>query len=419
MYQICKTRLFLAACALTMVSCGGGSSGSGGGGDEDPIQVVSPNPTPSTDEELSPSMCTEILDERFTTATNLVNFDSPCDYFVDGAAVFTSDVNIEPGTVFLVAEDGNVSFQSGNLIAQGTEDQPIVFRGAQPITGYWFGVSLQNMLSADMQHVLISDGGQNEDAGLLMSSGPISLQNVEVSNSAGYGVYLQRRAVLEQFSNNRFYDNGLAGLAINGDIDATVAADTIAQLDVASDYSGGDQPNGRQVVEVGNFNVIDTELTLPPINAAWEFKTLSVSSDGQLTLLPGAVLKLSGTRSVISSFTVNGVFIADATQEQPIIIERADNDDTPFSMFLVRGDMILNHVQLRGGGEGSNTAIADAGLVTLEGNSSLNVQNTLFEDSVSWGIFCRPSSGLIADISLNNVAFDNNALGDINEECAL
>ena len=88
--------------------------------------------------------------------------------------------------------------------------------------------------------------------------------SVPPATGAGEGVPAED-AVVELFQDNRFYGNRLAGLTIDGFIDDSAAADVIAALDEASDYSGGDQPNGLPVVQVDGLNVRDRQLNLPRI----------------------------------------------------------------------------------------------------------------------------------------------------------
>lgn len=424
--SLVASRMALVAVTVLIASCGGGGGSSSTNNDSSEIdsgsgqsEPVSQTPDTSIDDDLVPTDCAELLDGATNIPADLVNFSSACDYYVDGTAVFRSDVNIEPGTVFLMAEDSAVSFQSGTLIAQGTEALPIVFRGEEPITGYWRGISFQNMRGAELEHVIVSDGGQQENAGILVASGPLTLDSVEVSNSFGYGLFLQRKAVLEQFSNNRFFANRLAGIFINGDIDASVAIDTIAQFDETSDYSGGDQPNGRPVVQVNNFNIMGGEFTLPVINAAWEIINMSVFGDGQLVVPPGSRLQFSGEGTGNQWHDVLGEFRAEGTTDDPIIFERAVGDPEPYPQFLVQSSnarMILDHVQMSGGGKAIGLT-NNTGLVTL-GDGALDAQNTLFADSDSWGVFCREeTSGLPIEISLTDVSFDNNASGDTSPEC--
>ena len=65
------------------------------------------------------------------------------DYLVDGPLIISSDLTLEPGVVIAFKEGASLTvFCEGSLNAVGTESKHIIFRGEDPVEGFWQGLKI-------------------------------------------------------------------------------------------------------------------------------------------------------------------------------------------------------------------------------------------------------------------------------------
>ncbi|MDD9941780.1 MAG: hypothetical protein OXU20_12120 [Myxococcales bacterium] len=127
-----------------------------------------------------------------------------------------ADVTIEAGAEFEMQND--VLFDVGwngneaKIIAVGTEESPIVFRGVVDEPGFWRGVAIQRNVSTDsrLEHVHFSDGGGGaNDAGILVLRAPVDVKSCTFSNSSGFG--LRADADFNDYMADNTFENNAAG----------------------------------------------------------------------------------------------------------------------------------------------------------------------------------------------------------------
>lgn len=112
---------------------------------------------------------------------------------------------------------------TGSLNAQGTSEEPIIFRGASEGQGTWLGIGINSSTSANLfDYCEISGGGAEQmyNAGgqgniVIHCSGSLTLENSTVSDSGGWGVdFVQGGNSLSQ-TDNTFLNNALGNVASN------------------------------------------------------------------------------------------------------------------------------------------------------------------------------------------------------------
>src|SRR5690554_4432710 len=213
----CMNRLklptLLAGAVLLLSACGGTSAG-----------PDVPGPDPGGPIDVDPVACRVTVNRDLTVPTLLANGPEACDYWFPGTAGshtayrIASDVLIEPGTVLLFGQDTHLYVEdSGRLTAIGTEDERIVFQGAEPVHGYWYGICFEDSRESRLEFVDIRWGGKvwtsmgSNCRGGIAGAWPGSTEPLHITNSTVSGSYVSGLSVhdliLGDFANNAFYNN--------------------------------------------------------------------------------------------------------------------------------------------------------------------------------------------------------------------
>ena len=377
----------------------------------------------------------QLVSYKRMSPQTFTNSPSDCDYYVSGRLFLRGDIKIEPGTTFIMAKDSAVIFDGGKLSAVGTADSPIAFRSEEKYRGAWKGVLLENMRSADLEHVKIDGGGQGLLSGLrVRSSSSISLKSTSVSNSYGSGVQFDHRSKLVAFSKNSFYANELYGLELS-------TYGQVMMLDSASDYSGDTEPNGNTTLKVQSIFVTDimqdqVHVELKELNSPYEVHQFKISSKHSLTLQPGVEIVLPSR----TNLEIEGSLTAEGTAEKPIKISRIQESSGAWGSLKLKGARItstsnererhisIKHLVLDGGGSVLNTAETvkhNTGAIVAPSNFALTLDYVLIKNSATWGLYCikdrnsnlKNKSG--ASVKLHDVSFESNKLGSIGEHCKI
>lgn len=134
-------------------------------------------------------------------------------YLIDGAIdVYDgAALTIEPGVEFVMAADADIEVgwnsQEATFIAAGTADAKIVFRGRDPVAGWWRGLKInKNVLSSSkLEHVEILHAGQ-AGTGNLELRRPLTVTSSHFATSAGYGIRKEMADATDYNSGNTFAD---------------------------------------------------------------------------------------------------------------------------------------------------------------------------------------------------------------------
>jgi hypothetical protein len=133
----------------------------------------------------------------------LKNGANDVDYIVSCGITINADITVEEGTVIAFEEGTWLTISSGSLKAKGTPEDPIIFRGVNEVTGFWYGIYYEsNTLENELEHVTIKDAGfAEDDASLELREGRLKLSNLRIENGASNGFRLYDGARLSTFNN--------------------------------------------------------------------------------------------------------------------------------------------------------------------------------------------------------------------------
>jgi hypothetical protein len=121
-------------------------------------------------------------------------------YFLgNGLNVSANNVTltIEPGTQIWVGAGKEIQFGDySNLVAKGTAEERIVFRGSIDQPGYWMGIQINtNLEGSELAYCDISGGGSGDSWSnnrcLYLYYATLELSNVRISKSLRYGIGLE------------------------------------------------------------------------------------------------------------------------------------------------------------------------------------------------------------------------------------
>ncbi|WP_216322297.1 hypothetical protein [Deinococcus aestuarii] len=400
----------LALLALLLTACGGGPSG---GGTTTP--TPNPTPTPGPTPDPAPGTCTNQLSGviDLTVATAMTNGPAACDYLIDGYVNVTSVLTIEPGTVIRFGQDSELRVGPGGVLnSVGTANARIRMEGLNKTKGYWEGVSFgPGARESRIEYTDIESAGQTgylkNYAGVSGIDGTLTFRNNTVSGSYAHGMTIPEdsRLLIKSFANNRFFDNVGFGLK--------VSATQTGVLDAASDYLGGNQPNGLPYVKI-DWDDVYGNTTWKKINAPYFVSIALYYKGGLLTVEPGvkvvmddgAVLNIHG-----------GAIRAVGTPQDPIVFtgvtqEKGSWDGIDF--FYSRSDAnVLQNVRvLYGGGAGANVFVGHG--------SSLRISDSLVAHSGGYGLCLNSLDFGDANATLDigsGMTYEGNAAGNVNLEC--
>lgn len=108
------------------------------------------------------------------------------------------DVEIEPGVTFIMDEGTSLSIEKGSSVsAEGTEAEPITFRGVENTPGFWNGIWFRGSGSSILRHAEVAWAGGDPDAlafgslnlNLVGGTGDIELHDVTVRGSSTCGIW--------------------------------------------------------------------------------------------------------------------------------------------------------------------------------------------------------------------------------------
>lgn len=172
----------------------------------------------------------------------------PVVYHVGDSTVdVDAKLEIEPGVAIEFTEGNGMSVNSGPIIAEGTESEPILFTGTNPTRGWWDGIYVTSeAIENKMNHCVVEYGGNGRNANLDLSSGQfdspgaVTLQNCTLRRSGQYGLTLwydttssSLGSVLRDAENNTYSHNA------SGPIQARV--ENAHTLDGSAEFVGNDR----------------------------------------------------------------------------------------------------------------------------------------------------------------------------------
>lgn len=359
--------------------------------------------------------CIELEVSNIDSHTTLSH---PCynvegDITVSGAAVLT----VSPGVTLKFAAGKSLNVESdGQLIAEGTEEQKIVFTGALQASGYWDGIEIKSIATSSLVHVIVEYGGNSSsfnpaNVGLSFDGRAI-IKNSTIRSSASYGIALDQGESLSAFANNILTSNEEAPIQID--------IDNLGLLDTESTYVGNINSNGepRDYIWVVGDKVTASQ-TWKNLGVDYRFAASSNEIAAVLTIEPGATLVFpKGGRFDVGR---SGTLKAIGLEDQPILFtgsEKSPGYWKGIEFMFNNNPNEMDHTIVEYGGADSNS---DANVGIFGQNGRLSIKNTVIRHSEHYGLSF--DAGAAVDMSTLTVhdnriavAMDVNDLGQLDTE---
>lgn len=358
-----------------------------------------------------------VMDRAVSKTATWAALDVP--YYVNtgvrlaGTSAVPVDWTIAPGTTFIMASEAAIeSTEWSAIIAAGTAAKPIRFSGAEPLRGYWQGLTFgsnntRNVLSnVTVEHAGSTTADRDAAAVKLVADSrgvQVAMSNCVLRQSEGWGLFLTGSAILPGFTGNQLTQNQLGPAKVG----STAAHQLLAQ----STYTGNDvdrvwvaagyitQPVTWSAIGVPY--VIDGPLSIRPPDATQMVWTLApgvqllMDTDASITVAGDyAVLQAVGTTA--APIVISGLTKAPGSWDS-IILDNTRN--TP---------NILDHCLIEFGGGG--TAEGHKGMIIAQSDSrgvALALTNSRIENSAVYGLYM----GRYAAVDTTGSSFAGNAAG--------
>lgn len=332
------------------------------------------------------------------------------DYYAMQSLQASAGLTIEPGVVLEVGSDVRLWF-SGDasfIDAQGTEAKNIIFRGTDKVPGSWRAIEIiSSNVNNKFNYVQIMHAGSSETNGqktavLLKSnvSGKLSIKNTSISESGGYGLYVDGNdGVFTEFENNNISNNARAPMRIG--------AESLLKLDNNSVYTG----NGVQAIEVNSGTNVrfDNPGTIKKVAVPYHFYS-SAELRSVITIEAGVTLLFNaGLRFWVTS---DGAVIAEGTASEKITFSGLSEAPGAWNGFEIASPSVQNKIDFGIVSYGGNSGGRGANIYMFGSTpgSQLTITNSTISDSQTYGIY--GTSGTV-NLTESGNTFSGNSSGDI------
>ena len=406
----CKQLLFTLSLGALLSACVGGNSSNSN--TDIPFGGVEAGGTDiegGTEMMSAPKSCAEIdrAAEGEQPQTEGESFSLSGTYRVSGRWILDQGqrVTIEPGTIFIVESEAELFVgwrgDAASVFFNGTEEQPILFCGAEGRPGFWRGLELLTGTREEsyLEHVRIEDAGREETAGLF-SSNNVRLNHVSVLNSAAVGFKLEG---LGDGSSDLTSKNNALPLALKGE----EAVDLLP----LGDYT----ENEEDIIELRGIE--NTNITFKDVGIPYR----QLDERVVLGLAGGDLTSFTFEAGVEYQFCQDcfinvgwrndpGAIYVRGTEDNPVVF--TSSRETPQAgdwngIWLLSGttsDSEINFARFEYGGKPEEAALLiDRGQGTI--------RNSHFSDSLGAGIIID-TDGLL---TVENNTFERCAGGDVSD----
>ncbi|WP_299365439.1 hypothetical protein [Winogradskyella sp.] len=326
----------------------------------------------------------------------LMNHSEGIDYVIDCNLEINAIVTIEPGTTFIFKSDGSMYVNDdGALSAIGTDTNPIIFQGEEPVAGFWRGIGFEsNDVRNELNHVIVTDAGSspinstwvNQKVAVVIykttTTGKLTIKNTTIENTDGIGLLVMNNitgtsiADLRNFENNTFNNN--IGQAVR------LSAKHVQKIDANSTYTN----NGFDGISIRESKLNDNT------NHVWQ--GLNYKIDGEievekgLSILPGAHLE----------FTPNGFMSIDGDNaylnaEGSIFTGEVNIPGSWKGLYYFDTNNTQNRLsncEISYGGSDSHNFVSNRANITIFHGSRLTVNNCTISNSGGCGIVVGTSN---------------------------
>lgn len=338
------------------------------------------------------------ITESITTPTTWLGSKT---YVIEhGISVDGTTLTIEPGTTIKFKAGASLSFgwsDNVTLIANGTEDKPIVFtsHASSPAPGSWDGLWFygNTLTNSSMSYCKVLYAGEGDHPAVNLDE-KITMNNCTIKYAKKNGIYSAKGFV--SFTGNTIEDVGTHAIEIESVGLTTLGANNA--ITCGSNY--GIKVRGGYIE---GPTATWSEQTVPYYieGGIWVEQTLNIQ--------PGVILKFHSGAWMDFGYYESTTLNAIGTTEKPIVFTSAASSPAPgawaglFFYSNTSSNSILKNCIIEYAGKDNDHA--NISLYDLNG---LTIENCTIRNSSGWGIFSWYSTW-------NNVnnTFTNNPSGNI------
>ena len=363
----------------------------------------------STGSDYSGNTNDFVFIENGDLKTNTIWQKQNVPYLIEnGVLDVTAGLTIEPGVEIAFEEGSGIGvYDSGWLKVSGLDNNPVIMRGLSSVRGSWRGLHLETYSENNQINYLnISDAGGdyvyccNEKASILLKSGNASFTNTNISNGKGFGI-----VALQNFTFDAFHANTIT---THSEAPVKISSKFLNDFDGEnSSYTGND----KDYVLLVSDGITETT-TVRALDVPYRIESNKVLDiTAPLNILAGTVFEFESNAGL--GVYDNGYLNATGTSEKKILFMGLDDSAGTWRGIHVETNSSNNRLiynEVSGAGSNYVYCCSDKTAVYLK-SGKLRVENSLIEKSGGCGISVRAG----ADLTQNNIAFNENTEGNICE----
>ncbi|MGB7180499.1 MAG: hypothetical protein WBD51_01100 [Burkholderiaceae bacterium] len=357
--------------------------------------------------------CVYQLTGTISNPSRLENTNAACDYQLIGTVRVQSDLIVSPGVTVRAEPDAILIIDGGQIDARGTANQPITFTSMPGADQIWGGLRIENGLRSQFDYVDIHNVASTCSANdcvrgaLIVDTASVSFTNSTIVGSTSNGFVLQGNGRIDRFFGNQFIGNQGAPVVLPGH--------AVHELDTASNYRGGSQPN------TDAFILVTTGEQTANLTLRW--KKLSVPyridsnyrvSDGTLLLEPGVQVEFS--RDGYLEIQDNGALEAAGTTNSLVTLRGVRNEAGYWRGLMLTNspwrENSLRYTDILNAGADVNGVAATIHL----DNAAIALRNTVMANNSGVGIACD-APGSNEPASITSIDSDSLISGGIGDNC--
>lgn len=433
-------RTFFSIPLFLMLLVGCGTNSPGDSGPQDP-----PGPGGSS--------CTHTLSSDVNMPTTLAPTGAGCDYLLSGRVRVNSALTIEPGTTIMTEPESMLDIDDGGrIVAVGTPDDRIEFRGSVAVQGSWYGICFSSSaLESRLDHVDIFWAG-----GVLSGGSTVCRAAIGGTHGAGEPVHITNSRIVGSYTSGvdatelalgQFRNNLLAGHREYG---MRVSPNNMGRLDASTNFggTGATYEDGSSAANGKPYVALDSTV-LDLVSVDNEFQ-LWVPLDvpyyvtrNEFPYATGAIFLGSNTATAVAAGTqfvmapeslivveYGAVLILDGEEEAPVrFIGEAPGAGRWEGFWVYGGGVAADHAEISGAGIDDGLVMEAAITFSRVGGPShcSHIRNTTITGSAAHGVsideyyegYVRLDAMTYGDIALSNMVGENTGPAVLDgEQCA-
>ena len=325
-------------------------------------------------------------------------------------------LTIEPGAELVFGADAGLEVnESGAIVAEGSESEPIIFRGETAVDGAWSGLIFGSNVPSTLRYVEIWHAGGQRFSGTLgegnvyvRSSGRLSMDHVALLESGAYGMVVEEGAQLEDIQNCEIA--GSTGSSM------LISAANLHQLSATNTFSSIDSPNGGNEVVVKGAIVNDLTGKWSALDVPYRvMDTIYLGENTDIEIDGGAKFSFD-TDAGLESI---GQLAIAGTPEAPVSFYGTDSAAGSWSGVIYGGNSsgnLVRHASITGGGGTRFSGTSAEANLYIRAGARISVEDSLFRQSLTHGVYVEEGA-LLDGFSRNT--FELNGLAPLSIAAAL